>query len=331
MKQAIYQGIEQVALQEVEKPGIDSCGVLVQNLCASICGSDVSAYFHGGDFAGIHPGDEFGHEMVSRVVQVGEEVKGLQVGDRVYPFPIMAKADPSRAGTLGGYSEYIALPQCKVGVGVFPVDECISDEESCLIEPLTVGCHAARMTAPQGKKTVVFGAGMIGMASAICLKYLGAEEIVVTDVSPLRLDIAEKMGFRTCNVAENDLEATLKSVLGEARGKVDADIYIDAAGVASNIAWFLDRAKFGAKLCVTAVHHQPIPMDLMKLNFGQLQVMGSPAYDFSDVATVMELLKSKRFDVTSLITHRYPIDRLEEALHMAADAQHSLKVIIDYR
>ena len=172
MKQAIYHGIRDIAIQEAERPKIDSQGVLVQNICASICGSDVSAYYHGGEFAGIHPGDEFGHEMVSRVVEAGSEVEGIQEGDRVYPFPITAKADTSRAGTLGGYSEYIELPRCRNGVSVFRVDDSITDEEACLIEPLTVGCHAAKLTRPAGKKAVVFGAGMIGMAAAISLRYL---------------------------------------------------------------------------------------------------------------------------------------------------------------
>ena len=332
MKQGTYYGIKNVEVKEVEMPTIADDGVLVKNLCSSICGSDVFAYYHGGAFARINPGDEFGHEMISEVISVGKNVTDIKVGQRVYPFPLMAKADVTRSGTVGGYSEYIEIPHYRKNLSLFEVDDCISDEEGCLIEPLTVGHHAAKLTHPTTEKTaVVFGAGMIGMASAIALKHIGIKDVMITDISDFRLEIAEKMGFKVCNVKDNDFVECAKEVFGDFRGKPNVDIYIDAAGVQSNIDLFINNAKFGATLCITAVHHKKYEIDFMKVTYGQFTVVGSPAYDMSDVPAVLELLKSKKFDLLPLITHKYTIDQLEEALVKAADASSSLKVIIDYR
>ena len=85
--------------------------IVVRNLYASICGTDVAVYNHGPNMGHrITVGGEFGHEMVSEVVQVGDNVKDIHVGDRVYPYPRLAKGDPKRSGTVGGFSEYVLIP-----------------------------------------------------------------------------------------------------------------------------------------------------------------------------------------------------------------------------
>lgn len=332
MKQGTYQGIKNIEILDVEMPTIEDDGVLIKNICSSICGTDVSAYFHGGEVARIQPGDEFGHEMISEVVKVGKNVTDIKVGQRVYPLPLFAKADMSRSGTVGGYSEYIEIPHFKKNLSLFEIDDSITDEEGCLIEPFTVGYHAAKLTHPTPEKNaIVFGAGMIGMACAICLKHIGIKDVIITDISDYRLDVAKKLGFKVCNVAKNDIITYSKEIFGDFRGKPNVDIYIDAAGIASNIDLFVNNAKFGATLCVTAVHYKPLEIDFMKVTFGQLNIVGSPAYEISDVFAVIEMLKSKQFDIASLITQKYPLDKLEEAINKAADSQSSLKVIIDYR
>lgn len=332
MKRAIYKGVKEIELQEVEMPKIDDDGILVKNIIASICGSDVSTYYHGGEFARVHSGDEFGHEMISEVVKVGKNVKNVKVKDRVYPFPLMAKANPSRAGTVGGYSEYIEIPKCQVGLSVFPISHNISDIEGSLIEPLTVGCHAAKLTNPDTtKNAVVFGAGMIGMASAMALKYLGIQDIIISDISEYRLNIAKKLGFKVCQVNKSDLIEYAKEQFGDFRGKANIDIFIDAAGVHSNLDIFMNEGKFGSTLCIAAVYHQPVNIDFMKLTYGQLHIVGSPAYDISDVQTVIEMLEAHCFDIESLVTQRYPLDEIDQAIEKASSIHESLKVVIDYR
>ena len=118
---------------------------MVKNLYASICDADVAVYQHGpGTGHRITVGEEFGHEVVSQVVQVGADVRGISVGDRVYPYPLLARGDPSRAGTLGGFSEYLLIPGAQLGRQVYAVPDAIPSRTACLIEPFTVGFRAAR-------------------------------------------------------------------------------------------------------------------------------------------------------------------------------------------
>lgn len=114
MKAGIYLEKEQVEIRELPLPEVGDNDVLVQNLYSSICGTDVAVFTHGPNTGHkVTVGGEFGHETVSRVVKVGKNVTDFSVGERVYPYPRYAKGDTKRAGTIGGFSEYILIPNAK--------------------------------------------------------------------------------------------------------------------------------------------------------------------------------------------------------------------------
>lgn len=101
-------------------------------------------------------------------------MKNIHVGERVYPYPRLAKGDPKRAGTVGGFFECVLIPNAKPGKQVYAVPDHISSKTACLIEPFTVGFRAARRSFPKKRENVVvFGAGTIGIAAAIGLKFFG--------------------------------------------------------------------------------------------------------------------------------------------------------------
>lgn len=102
MKAGIYLGKEKIGLQELSLPEAGDNDVLVQNIYSSICGTDVAVFLHGPNTGHkVNVGGEFGHETVSRVVKVGKNIKDFAVGERVYPYPLYAKDDTRRAGTIG--------------------------------------------------------------------------------------------------------------------------------------------------------------------------------------------------------------------------------------
>ena len=177
MKAAIYMGKEDIEIREIPTPECGDDDVLIKNIYSSICGTDVAVYLHGPNTGHrITTGGEFGHETVSRVAAIGKNVTDFTVGERVYPYPRCAKNDTKRAGTIGGFSEYILVPQAKRNHSLYPVPQEIPDRMACLIEPFTVGCRAARRGQPQaGESAVVFGAGTIGLAAAVSLKYFGMD------------------------------------------------------------------------------------------------------------------------------------------------------------
>lgn len=225
MKAGIYLKKEQVEIRELPMPEVGDNDVLVQNLYSSICGTDVAVFTHGSNTGHkVTVGGEFGHETVSRVVKVGKNVTDFSVGERVYPYPLYAKGDTKRAGTIGGFSEYILIPNAKRNHSLYAVDDCISDKLASLIEPFTVGCRAARRgMIPCGKEqyvawqnAVVFGCGTIGIAAAVAFKHFGMEKVMICDRSDFRLSLAEQLGFAVCNTASENFETSAVSYFGTA-------------------------------------------------------------------------------------------------------------------
>ena len=140
MKAGIYLGKEKIEIRDLPLPEVGDYDVLMQNLYSSVCGTDVAVFTHGPNTGHkVTVGGEFGHETVSRVVKVGRNVTDFAVGKRVYPYPLYAKGDTKRAGTIGGFSEYILIPNAKRDHALYAVDERISDKLASLIEPFTVG------------------------------------------------------------------------------------------------------------------------------------------------------------------------------------------------
>lgn len=197
MKAAIYMGKENIEVRNIPTPECGDEDVLIQNKFSSICGTDVAVYKHGpGTGHRIAVGGEFGHETISKVAAVGKNVTEFQVGERVYPYPRYTKNDTKRAGTIGGFSEYILVPQAKRNHSLYAVPEEISDRLACLVEPFTVGCRAARRSQPKEKeKAIVFGCGTIGFAAAAALKFFGMDQVMLCDLSDFRLNIARELGF----------------------------------------------------------------------------------------------------------------------------------------
>ena len=174
-------------------------------------------------------GEEFGHETVSRVVATEKNIEEFQVGERGYPYPLFAKDDTSRAGTIGGFLEYILVPNAKRNHSFYSVDDRIA----CLTEPFTIGFRAARRARPKaGESFAVFGCGTIGLSSAISLRWFGAEKVMLYDVSQFRLNIAKELGFETYCMSEGQFLEKAESYFGPAwslHGKTaNIDGFIDA-------------------------------------------------------------------------------------------------------
>lgn len=336
MKAAIYLGKESIEIRELPMPRCGDDDVIIKNIYSGICGTDVAVFHHGpGTGHKINIGGEFGHETVSRVAEVGKNVTEFKVGERVYPYPLFAKGDTSRAGTIGGFSEYILIPNAKRDHSLYAVDDRISDKLACLIEPFTVGCRAARRGQPKkGESAVVFGCGTIGIAAAVALKYFGADKVMVCDRSDLRLDIAKKLGFEICNTAKADLDAAAKEYFGIGRAlsgeTADIDIFLDAAGAETVFETFMKMGKIESRFVSVAVNKMPRELDMLHLTYSQKSIIGSGGYMPEDVRDVMEIMKSGKWELESIITHEFPHCELEKAIRTAADVDNALNVTVRF-
>lgn len=335
MKIGIYNGIKDIEIKNVEMPKCGPKDIIIKNKYAAICGSDISAYYHGGDDNRIFKGFEFGHEMISEVVEVGKEVDDIKVGQIVYPYPLTVKGDSSRSATVGGFSEYILCPNAKLNQTVFPLKENISLKTASLIEPFTVGTRAARRSRPQkGENAIVFGAGAIGLSAAIALKYFGCDKIMIVDLSDFRLEKCVKLGFETCNSSKEDIKKKAIEYFGKARGLMgetaNVDIYIDAVGHESVIHTFEEMTKLFAKMVIVGVHHKPLKVNFLPLTYAQYEFIGSGGYMVEDVRDVMTIMGNGKYDIESIITHEFKLDDLEKAIIQASKSNESLKVVIKY-
>ena len=336
MKAAIYMGKENVEIRELPKPVCGEDDVLIQNIYSSICGTDVAVYKHGPNTGHrITVGGEFGHETVSRVAAVGKNVTGFTVGERVYPYPLLAKNDTKRAGTIGGFSEYILIPNAKRNYSLYAVPEKISDKLASLTEPFTVGCRAARRAQPkEGEQAIVFGAGTIGLAAAVALQYFGVRNVMVCDLSDYRLKIAKELGFTVCNTQKENLKEKAEAYFGTAHGlsgtTMNVDIFLDAAGDESILETFMDQGKIVSRFVSVAVNNKLRSLDLLHLTYAQKSIIGSGGYFPEDVRDVMKIMESGRWDLEKMITHEFPLDEINQAIQTASDTEHALNVIIHF-
>ena len=331
-----FKGQKNILLTELDTPVAGDNDIVIRNLYASICGTDVAVYLHGPNTGHkITVGGEFGHEMVSEVVRTGKNVRGIHVGDRVYPYPRLAKGDPRRAGTVGGFSEYVLIPNAKCNEQVYLVPEQISSRTACLIEPFTVGFRAARRSGPKsGEHAIVFGAGTIGIAAAIGLKYFGCDKVMLCDGSDFRLEKAKALGFGICNNSREDLKAAAMEYFGSALSRYgptgDVDIYIDAAGAQSVLETYQAIGKIESRMVVVAVAAGKRPIDILEMTYSQHALIGSGGYLPEDVQDVMAVMASGTWDIESIITNEYPWEQLPQAIEKASHVEEALNVIIRY-
>lgn len=341
MKAGIYLGKEHIEIRELPVPEVGDNDVLIRNIYSSICGTDVAVYTHGpGTGHKIAVGGEFGHETISRVVACGKNVGGFSVGERVYPYPRYAKNDNRRAGTIGGFSEYILIPDAKRNHSLYPVDEAIPDRLASLIEPFTVGCRAARrgmIPAGQGRylsgqSAVVFGCGTIGIAAAVALQYFGMVKIMICDLSDFRLNLAKQLGFKICNSAKENFSACAMEYFGSApslSGAVpDIDCWLDAAGAENILNDFLSFGKIESRFVSVAVNNAPRTIDLLHMTYAQQAIIGSGGYMPEDVTDVQKIMRSGRWNLESIITHEFPLAELDKAIKTAADVHHAGNVVV---
>lgn len=336
MKAGVYLGKETVQIKELALPQVGDNDVLIKNIYSSICGTDVAVYKNGPNTGHkIDVGGEFGHETVSRVVEVGRNVKAFTVGERVYPYPRYVKGDTKRAGTIGGFSEYILAVNAKKNDSLYEVDEKISDKLASLIEPFTVGCRAARRGMPKCcENAVVFGCGTIGLAAAVSLKYFGIDKVMICDLSDYRLSIAENLGFAVCNTGKEDFVHKSMEYFGTAASlkgtTADVDIFLDAAGAEQILDLFMEVGKFESRFVSVAVNNSLRKLDLLHMTYAQKMIIGSGGYMPEDVSDVMSIMASGKWDLELLITHEYPLDELSEAIKTASDVEHACNVVIRF-
>ena len=178
----------------------------------------------------------------------------------------------------------------------------------------------------------MFGCGTIGIAAAVALKYFGMDKIMICDVSDFRLNIAEKLGFSVCNIGKTDFIQTATTYFGTAPALTglapDIDCWIDAAGAESILDSYMQHGKISSRYVIVAVNNKPRQIDLLHLTYAQKSIIGSGGYFPEDVHDVLTVMASGRWDLESIITQEFPLERISEAIQTASDPGKAFNVII---
>lgn len=260
MKTAVMTDIRKVRIEEREKPVPKEGEVLVKVEYVGICGSDLHYYESGriGNFI-VEPPFVLGHEAGGTVVEVGSGVSHLKVGDRVAlePGKTCGHCEHCKEGKYnlcedviffatppvdGVFQEYVAH---EAGL-CFKLPDNVSTLEGALVEPLSVGLHAAMQGGAHiGQTAVVTGAGCIGLVSLLALKAMGVSRVIVVDVIDKRLQKAKELGADyVINGKEQDTVAEIKR-LTEGKG---CDLSIETAGTQITASQLIQASKKGATI-----------------------------------------------------------------------------------
>ncbi|MFN8203185.1 MAG: alcohol dehydrogenase catalytic domain-containing protein [Solirubrobacteraceae bacterium] len=340
MKAAVFQGIKDIRVEEVDDPHAGPEDVVVAVSMCGICGSDLHTYEHGSFVA---PGQIMGHEFSGEVVEAGDQVSGLQVGDRVTALPLVPCGDCPRClegrynlcasawttglayGRPGAFAQRIHVPNAVLGRNVFKLPDGMSDEEGATVEPLAVAVHAVRLAgAVEGRTALVLGLGTIGQQVVQVLRAYGARRVVGIDLSELRLRAAATLGADAVDGAAG-IEQAIDAALSEGE---EIDVVFECSGVPKLADAALDTIKAGGAIVVLALYDDPITFNPTALVQKEIRLQGSIAYTSDDFGEAVALLSSGRAQADPLITHRLALDDVMEAFETQMSKDESLKVVV---
>jgi 2-desacetyl-2-hydroxyethyl bacteriochlorophyllide A dehydrogenase len=327
-------GVNDVRLDPVDPPRPGKSDVVVRVKACGVCGSDLTYIKIGGIHrkpGGVTP---IGHEAAGEVITVGSNVKGVSVGQRVIINPMMTPSYIGSGGPEGAFTEELLVRDARLGDSLLPIPDDLPFEVAALTEPLAVALHGVnRALAKAGDKVVVFGCGPIGLGMVLWLVDRGVTDVVALDLSPERLERATALGARAViNPVKEDVRARLLELHGSARvfsrEAVGTDAYIDAAGAPSILSDVISMAKFQSRLVVTAAYMKPVQIDLGAMLTTEMTITTAVGYpdEMPDVIAALPRLRDK---VRSLISHRFPFERVIDALDMAGTPG-SAKVMIQF-
>lgn len=338
MRVLMYYNNSDVRVEEMPVPKTGPGELLVKVHASGICGSDVMEWYRIKKAPKV-----LGHEMTGEIVETGEGVEKYKKGDRVFvshhvPCNIChycLNGNHTACDTLhntnydpGGFAEYIRIPEINVQSGVYLLPDGMSYEEGTFIEPLACVVRGQRLAQLKpGQTVLVIGSGMSGLIHISLARALGAGRIIATDITEYRLEAAKKFGAdAVINARDNVSERLLE--LNEQRL---ADLVIVCAGSINASIEALNCVDRGGTVLYFAVprpeEHVPVPMNDLWRN--EITLMTSYGAGPFDLELSMKMLSSRRVVLNDMITHRLPFDEGGKGFKLVADANESIKVIIE--
>lgn len=334
MKAAVFHAQEDLRIEEVADPSPGPGQVKLRNAFAGICGSDLHVYYTpeaaGLDFEHPHPltgstlPQILGHEFSGTVVELGEGVDGISVGDRVAVWPIYYCGDCAacRRGMYnacqkigfhglssdgGGMAEFTTVDASKLHV----LPENVDLRLGALVEPMAVAWHAvSRSGVESGGTVLIAGAGPIGIGVWFALKARGIEKVLVSEPSADRRAIIAALGATVVDPVTEDLGAAV-TALTDGDG---VDVAFDAAGAGPAITSSLASLVPGGRVVVVAIHERTMDFLPTQLVMAETEIAGALAYLPEDFDAVIAAMAVGVYDTTGWVKD-VPLDGVVDAIH----------------
>jgi L-iditol 2-dehydrogenase len=338
MKAASFHGIDDIRCEETDTPRIGDGEVLLRVRVCGLCGTDVSKMRRGT----VATPAVLGHEVAGDVAEVGRGVEGVEVGERIivtHHLPCFVcrycrHGSYSQCETFkkmnivpGGFAEYVRILQPAVEKSVMKIPAHLSYEEACFAE--TIGCclrALERCAIRPGDSVMVVGAGPVGLLHLQLVRNLGAGQVIVSDLVDFRLDMALKLG---ADIVINSAKDDVGRVVSEKTGG-GADVVIVTVGNADALCQSLKLVSRGGKVLFFAgcPPDSVLSFDPNLVYHSEVTLLGSYSSTPVEQRTALELIEKGRIRVKELITHRFRLHELSEAVALAVQARDSLKIVI---
>src|SRR6476619_4235626 len=330
-------------LLDVPEPAMGPTDVKIRVLRAGLCGTDLHLE-QWDDWAAstVVPPMTIGHEFYGRVVEVGDAVTSVEVGQRasVEGHIVCGTCRNCRAGrrhlcihTLGvgvnrdgAFADYVVVPASNVWVQPDDLDPDLG----AAFDPLGNATHTALSFPMAGEDVVITGAGPIGVMAAAIARHVGARHVVVTDISDYRLDLAKNAG---ADLVVNAGRSNLREAMAELGMKEGFDIGLEMSGVPSAVEDMLANMNHGGRVAMLGLPKDPFPIDWGRVITHMITIKGIYGREMYDTWYAMSSMLGNspvlRDRIASVIPHRYPAERWQDAFDAARSGQCG-KVVLDW-
>jgi threonine 3-dehydrogenase len=334
---------EGIWLADVQKPEVGPNDVLIKVRKTAICGTDVHIY-NWDDWAQktVPVPMTVGHEFMGEIVEIGSEVHlehfNMSIGDRVSAegHVTCGYCRNCRAGQRhlcrntigigvnrpGAFAEYISVP----AFNVYKLPEAVTDDMGAIFDPYGNAVHTALAFDLVGEDVLITGAGPIGAMAAAVAKFVGARNVVITDVNDYRLGLAKQLGAtRTVNVANEDLKDVM-SDLGMTEG---FDVGLEMSGVPSAFASMLETMNHGGKIAMLGIMPNGAGIEWDHVIFKGLDIKGIYGRRMFETWYKMSSMLQAGLNIEPIITHRMSLSDYQSGFDAMRSGQ-SGKVILDW-
>ncbi len=326
-------------LVDVSKPAPGPNEVLIKVARTGICGTDVHIdRWDGWAAATVKTPRILGHEFCGTIVELGSAVTGLEAGQFVSGegHYVCGRCRACLAGRRhlclrtrgigyhvdGAFCEFFAMPAANVWVHPDDLDRDVA----AIFDPFGNAVHAALQFPALAEDVLVTGAGPIGIMAALVAKFQGARNVVITDLSDERLDLAASLGITsTVNSAREDL--------GDVYARFDMregfDIGLEMSGSGAALRSMIDHMTHGGRIALLGTPADPLTIDFSKIIFSMLTIQGVTGRQIFETWYAMNSLIHSGLDISGVITHRFSPREFAEAFAVAGDGR-SGKVVLNW-